>query len=183
MNVLFVALGASRRPAVIRESARVVAERGDAAVLIRSASAWARDPLPDGVEAIELPALERRYRPAAIRLLLYRIPRLLLHVLLPGPLRGIGDRVEAGYRRRVANRVDDRLARRYRRDRAAVRRRVIERELRTRSVGLVVVADPQSLVTVAELADVIAGAGARPAYSIASAAERPPAGRTRGWFR
>lgn len=185
MNVLFVALGASRRPAVIRESAQVVAERGDAVVLIRNASAWAGEPLPAGVEAIELPALERRYRPAAVRILLYRIPRLLLHVCLPGPLRGVGDRIDAGYRRRVACRVDNRLARLYRRDRAAIRRRVIDRELlRGRSVDLVVVADPQSLVTVSELADVIADAGARPAYSIASFAsfahERPPAGNARG---
>ncbi|MEU8801606.1 glycosyltransferase [Spirillospora sp. NPDC048819] len=181
VNVLFVALGASRRPAVIRESAQVVAERGDAAVLVRNASAWAREPLPDGVDAIELPALERRYRPAAVRILLYRIPRLLLRVCLPGPLRGVGDRIDAGYRRRIARPVDDRLARLYRRDRAAIRRRVIARELRGRSVDLVVVADPQSLVTVSELVDVIADAGARPAYSIASVAhERPPAGYIRG---
>ncbi|WP_433476236.1 hypothetical protein ACQPZP_03815 [Spirillospora sp. CA-142024] len=179
MNVLFVALGASRRPAVVRESAQVVADGGTAAVLVRKTSSWAKDPLPDGVDAVELPALERRYRPAAVRIALFRIPRLLLRVCLPGPLRGLGNRIDSAYRRRVARPADRRLARFYRRDPAAVRRRMIERELlRGRSVDLVVVGDPQSLVTVAELADVITDAGAKLSYSIAH--ERPPADHARG---
>ncbi|RSN66400.1 MULTISPECIES: hypothetical protein [Actinomadura] len=179
MNVLFVALGATRRPAVVRESARVVADGGEAAVLVGAASAWAREPLPDGVDAVELPALERRYRPAAVRIPLYRLPRLLVRACLPGPLRGLGNRIDAAYRRRVARPVDRLLARAYRRDPAAVRRRVFEREvLRRRAVDLVVVGDPQSLVTASELADVIAGAGARLAYSIAP--DRPRAGYAGG---
>ncbi|WP_433466304.1 hypothetical protein [Spirillospora sp. CA-128828] len=179
MNVLFVALGASRRPAVVRESAQVVADGGTAAVLVRKTSSWAKDPLPAGVEAVELPALERRYRPAAVRLLLYRFPRLLLRVCLPGPFRGLGIRVDSAYRRRAARPIDRRLARFYRRDPVVVRRRMVERELlRGRSVDLVVVADPQSLVIVAELADAITGAGAKLSYSTAH--ERPPAGHARG---
>lgn len=179
MNVLFVALGATRRPAVVRESARVLADGGSATVLVRAPSAWAREPLPDGVDTVELPALERRYRPAAARILLYRMPRLVLRACLPGPLRGVRKRLDSGYRRRVAGPIDRRLARSYRRDPAAVRRRVVGRELlRGRSIDLVVVADPQSLVTVSELADVIAAAGARPAYSIAH--ELPPARSTGG---
>ena len=63
--------------------------------------------------------------------------------------------------------VTDRV---YRRDPAAVRRRMVERELlRGRSIDLVVIADPQSLVTVSELADVIMGMGARLSYSVADA--------------
>lgn len=179
MNVLFVALGASRRPAVVRESAQVRAAGGSATVLVRKESAWAKDPLPDGVDAVELSALERRYRPAAVRIPLYRIPQLLLRVCLPGPLRGLGNRIEGAYRRRVARPIDRRLARLYRRDRAAVRRRMVERELlRGRSIDLVVIGDPQSLVTAAELADAITGAGARLSYSIAH--ERPLAGNAEG---
>jgi hypothetical protein len=139
VNVLFVALGATRRPAVARESARVVAGGGSATVLVRKPSTWARDRLADGVDMVELPELERAYRPSAARALLRRIRRP-----------------------------------RDRRDPAAVRRRTAVRELlRDRSIDLVVVADPHSLVTVSELADVIAGAGARPAYSVARAV--PPA--------
>ncbi|NEA24865.1 hypothetical protein [Actinomadura bangladeshensis] len=179
MNVLFVALGASRRPAVVRESAQVRADGGSATVLVRKESAWAKDPLPDGVDAVELSALERRYRPAAVQIPLYRIPRLLLREWPPGRLRGVGRRIEAAYRRRVARPIDRRLARFYRRDPAAVRRRAVERELlRGRSIDLVVIGDPQSLVTVSELADVITGTGARLSYSIAGA--RPTAGNAEG---
>ncbi|GGT75185.1 MULTISPECIES: hypothetical protein [Actinomadura] len=179
MNVLFVALGASRRPAVVREAAQVVADGGSAAVLVRKSSTWAKDPLPDGVDAVELSALERRYRPDAVRIPLYRIPGLLLRVCFPGPLRGLGKRIDSAYRRRVARPIDRRLARRYRRDAGAVRRRTVERDLlHARSIDLVVIADPQSLVTVAELADTIAGAGATLSYSVAH--ERSPAGNARG---
>ncbi|URM96741.1 hypothetical protein LUW76_21685 [Actinomadura madurae] len=179
MNVLFVALGATRRPAVARESARVVADGGSATVLVRKPSAWARDPFADGVDTVELPELERHYRPAAARILLYRIPRLLLRAGLPGPLRGVRRRLDSAYRRRVAGPVDRRLLRFYRRDPVAVRRRVVRRELlRGRSIDLVVVADPQSMVTVSELVDVIADAGARTAYSIDH--EVPPARSARG---
>ncbi|MCP9951222.1 hypothetical protein LUX33_24220 [Actinomadura madurae] len=106
MNVLFVALGATRRPAVARESARVVADGGSATVLVRKPSAWARDPFADGVDTVELPELERHYRPAAARILLYRIPRLLLRAGLPAPLRGVRRRLDSAYRRRVAGPVD-----------------------------------------------------------------------------
>lgn len=177
--MLFVALGASRRPAVVREAAQVVADGGSATVLVRKTSAWAKDPLPDGVDAVELPALERRYRPAAVRIPLYRIPGLLLRVCLPGPLRGLGKRIDSAYCRRVARPVDRRLARLYRRDAGAVRRRTVERELlRGRSIDLVVIADPQSLAAVSELADTIMGAGAALSYSVAH--ERSPAGHARG---
>jgi hypothetical protein len=133
VNVVFVALGGTRRPAVVRECARVRARGGTATVVVGEASAWADEPLPDGVETVELSALERRHRPVPERFRPYRRP-----------------------------------ARRHRRDPAAIRRRAVDRGLlRGRSVDLVVVGDAQSLVTVAELADVLADAGARPAYTIA----------------
>jgi hypothetical protein len=74
---------ASRQPAIVAESARVVAEGGTATVLTRKPTAWAKNPLPDGVEAVELPALQQGYRPAAVRFLLLRVPRLLLRMVRP----------------------------------------------------------------------------------------------------
>lgn len=168
MNVLFLALGASRRTAITVESGRVVAAGGTAIVLIRKPDAWRDDPFPDSVETVELPALERGYRPAAVRLLLYTIPRRLLRACTPGPLRVAGRRIDSGYMRRVARPINRRLARIYGRDPVEVRRRVIRRELlRARSIDLVVVGDAQSLVLASELADLITGEGARPAYTIA----------------
>ncbi|OLT12029.1 hypothetical protein BJF79_04365 [Actinomadura sp. CNU-125] len=169
MNVLFVALGASRRTAITTESRRVVEAGGTAVVLIRKPDAWRADPFPDGVDGVELRALERGYRPAAVRILLYGIPRKLLRACTPGPLRGPGRRIDAAYMRRVARPVNRRLAGVYGRDPVEVRRRAVRRELlRARSIDLVVVGDAQSLATVAELADVIDGAGAGLSYTVAN---------------
>ena len=168
MNVLFGALGASRRTAVTSEARRVVEAGGTAVVLIRGPDAWRADPFPDGVDGVELGALERGYRPAAVRLLLYAIPRRVLRACTPGPLRGPGRRIDAAYLRRVARPVNRRLARIYGSDPAEVRRRAVRRELlRARSIDLVVVGDAQSLATVSELADVIGGAGAELSYTVA----------------
>jgi hypothetical protein len=153
VNVVFLALGATRRSAVVTESARIVADGGTATVLIDQRPAWAKDRFPDGVEVVELPVLEERYRPAAVALLLFRVPRMLFRVCAPGPLRGLGDRLGKAYRRRVARPADRRLARIYRRDAGTVRRRAFRQAvLRDRSPDLIVVADPQSLAPAAELA-------------------------------
>lgn len=167
MNVLFLALGASRKAAVSAEAERVMAAGGTATVLIGKPSGWARHPLPGGVETIELAALERGYRPRWVRLWLYRVPRLLLRICLPGPLGRWRDRFDNAYRRRLAKPVDRRLARRYRRDPVRVRRLAFERDvLLGRSVGLVVVGDAQSMATASELADVFAATGAQLAYTV-----------------
>ncbi|MEU5990649.1 hypothetical protein ABZ806_16895 [Spirillospora sp. NPDC047418] len=167
MNVLFLALGATRKGAVSAEARQVMAAGGTATVLIGKPSGWRAHPLPDGAEIIELKAVERGYRPGWVRLWLYRVPRLLLRICLPGPLGRRRDRFDNAYRRRIANPLDRRLARRYRRDPVRVRRSAVERDvLGGRSVGLVVVGDAQSLVTAAELADVLTSTGARLAYTI-----------------
>lgn len=166
MNVLFLALGASRRPAVVAESARVVADGGTATVLVDKRSAWVKNPIPDEVEVVELSALARGYRPAVVQLMLYRLPRLL-RGCFPGLLRARYDRVESAYRRRVARPIDRGLARLYRRNPAEVRRRVIVRDLlHGRPIDLVVVGDAQSLVTASELRDTFTGAKARLAYTV-----------------
>ncbi|MFG2084670.1 MULTISPECIES: hypothetical protein [unclassified Spirillospora] len=152
MNVVFLALGATRRTAVVAESGRVVAGGGTATVLLDRPSSWEKDPLPDGVVVVELPVLEQSYRPAAVSLLLFRIPRLLFRVCARGPLREWGERLDRAFRRRVARPVDRGLARIYRRDPAVVRTRAVRRAvLAGGSPDLVVVADPQSLTPAAEL--------------------------------
>lgn len=167
MNVLFLALGASRKGAVSAEAEHVMAAGGTATVLIGKPSGWSKHPLPDGVEIIDLAAVERGYRPRWVRLWLYRVPRLLLRICLPGPLSRWRDRFDNAYRRRLARPVERRLARRYRRDPVQVRRLALERDvLRGRSFGLVVVGDTQSMVTASELADVFTATGAQLAYTI-----------------
>ncbi|GLZ09069.1 hypothetical protein Acsp03_65350 [Actinomadura sp. NBRC 104412] len=140
MNVLFLALGGTRRPAVAAEAGRIVADGGTATVLVRKAASWEKDPLPSGVKLVELSTYQRD-RPWWVRLPLYRVPRLLLRVCLPGPLSGTRERVDNAYRRRVARPIDRRLARFYRRDPAEVLRRAV---LAVGSPDLLVVADVQS---------------------------------------
>ncbi|MGH3241778.1 MAG: hypothetical protein ACRDNL_15505 [Spirillospora sp.] len=179
MNVLFLAVGGSRRPAVIAEAEHAIAH-GDTVTLLvgKAAAKWRKGPLPKGVDVVELSQLDFGYRPAVVRLLLNRVPLFLLRVCTPGPLRGVGKRARSAYVRRVDRPVDRRLGRLYRRDPAEVRRRVVGDLLDDRSVDVVIVGDPGSMVIASELRDVIAGSGARMAYT--STQERPMAGHAGG---
>lgn len=176
MNVVFLALGATRRSAVVAESARVVASGGSATVVLDQRSLWKRDRFPDGVDVVELPELEDGYRPRAVTVLLFRVPKAVFRALTPGPLRGWGDRISGAFRRRVARPADRALARIYRRDAARVRRRSLRRAVLDGAVlggatpDLVVVADAQSLSPAADLART--GAGRR----LAVAFYAPPDG-------
>lgn len=179
MNVLFLALGGTRRPAVVGDAELVLADGGAVTVLVGKPARWVNDPLPEGAEMVELHRLVRDYRPAAVRLLLYRGPLFLLRIFLPGPLRGLRKRLQGAYRRRIARPADRLLARRYRRDPDRVRQRAIVRDLvRGRSVDLVVVGDAESIVTASELWDEIERSGARLAYNVVQ--EPTPAGRIGG---
>ncbi|WP_141578948.1 hypothetical protein [Actinomadura sp. WMMA1423] len=180
MNVLFLALGGSRRRAVAAEAEHLLQHGDKVTVLVDKASRWRKGPqIPEGADTVELSRLEGGYRPAAVRLLLNRLPLLLLRVCLPGPLGGLRKRVRSAYVRRIDRPVDRRLARFYRRDAAGVRRRVIARDLlRGRSVDVVIVGDPGSMVLASELSDVIVSSGTRLAYS--STQERPLAGHVEG---
>jgi hypothetical protein len=141
MNVVFLALGVARRAAVVAEAARVVDAGGTVTVLLSQRSLWKSDPFPGGVEVFEVPELERKYRPNAVDLLLYRVPRRLL-----------GDRLWKAFRWRIALPLDRRLARTYRRDAGEVRRKaILQAVLKDGSPDLVVVADAQSLEPAAEL--------------------------------
>ncbi|TDB91504.1 hypothetical protein E1264_01565 [Actinomadura sp. KC216] len=179
MNVLFLALGGTRRPAITAEAEHVIAHGDKVTVLVGTAAKWRKGPLPEGVDLVELSRLEHGSRPAIVRLLLTRVPLFLLRVCLPGPLRGLSKRLRSAYVRRVERPVDRRLARLYRRDPARARERVIDRDLlRGRSIDLVIVGDPESMVVAAGLRDVIARSGARLAYT--GTQERPLAGHVEG---
>lgn len=147
MNIVFLALGATRKDAVIAETGKVVAGGGHASVVTRKRGSWEEDTLPDGVELRELGAFQRG-RPRWIRLMLFRVPGLLLRVCLPGPLSGLRDRGDNAYRRRIARPVDRRLSRFYRLSPDEVLSRAV---LSGAAPDLVVIADAQSLAPAAEL--------------------------------
>lgn len=179
MNVLFLALGASRRRQILAEVEQVIAAGGTATVLVEKPAKWRTSPLPDGADMVDLPRLLRDARPAVIRLLVDRIPRFLIRVCLPGPLRGFGARVQSFHRRRVARPLHRRLAVLYARNPAEFQGRVVRRDvLARRSIDVVVVGDAESMVTASELRDLITDSGARLAYTAAH--ELPSAGHVKG---
>ncbi|RKS68389.1 hypothetical protein BZB76_6653 [Actinomadura pelletieri DSM 43383] len=160
MNVVFLALGATRREAVIAETRKVIAGGGSATVVIRKPGAWAENPLPADVEVVELDRFQRA-RPRLIGLLLFRVPRLLLRVFLSGPLRGRRERWDKAYRRRIADPIDRRLGRFYRLPSDEVLNLAVRAGA---SPDLLVVADAQSLAPAAELLSKDSGRGLNVAF-------------------
>lgn len=154
MNVLFLALGATRRRAVVEESARVTADGGTAVVIVEQASAWRKETFAPGVEVVDL-ATVARHAPVRIeQLLLYRAPGFLLRrVLGRGPLRAPVHRAAGAYQRRIADRIHRRLfLPLYRRVWGDVRTRVLDREVSRRApFRSVVVADPLSMPDVVRM--------------------------------
>ncbi len=106
MRVLFLALGANRRLAVVEES-RALAEAGERpVVLVDDASAWAGEEFAPGVRVVALAGMVGEHWPlAAERLLLHRAPSFLLR--RAGGRRG--GRWVAAYERRVGRRLQRRV--------------------------------------------------------------------------
>ncbi|WP_328462423.1 hypothetical protein OHA21_35190 [Actinoplanes sp. NBC_00393] len=104
MQVLFLALGANRRRAVIEESRRVVEHGGRAVVLVTSRSAWSAETFAPGVRVLALPSPDTHWPLRAEQVVLFRGPRFVLaraaRVLKRSPKRWIG-----AYEKRVANRM------------------------------------------------------------------------------
>ncbi|HEX6967834.1 MAG TPA: hypothetical protein VF174_03280 [Micromonosporaceae bacterium] len=148
MKALFLALGATRRRAVLEEAAQVLAKGGRVVVLIDSLSAWHSEFFPSGVDVVDIGKLEQRHLPRKLEaLVLYRIPCGLLQVIGRGPLRELARRAIKSYRRRIADRVHRRLfLPLYRRVWSQKRAQIIERYvLRGVSFDVVVVSDPLSM--------------------------------------
>ncbi|WP_155368907.1 hypothetical protein [Catellatospora vulcania] len=151
MRVLFLALGATRRRAVVEESARVVAAGGDAVVLLGSAQPWAREDLDPRVRLVDLGELTAHTRPVRwAQALLVRLPRRAARLAGRGRLREPMGRAWRAYERGVAQPVHRRLV-----APASVRwwrGPVLRREVAARGpFDLIVVADPLSMPDAARL--------------------------------
>lgn len=111
MDVLFLALGASRMRAAAEESAQVVADGGRAVVLIEQRTPWRQTTFDPAVEVVELSRAEAAWLPVRLeQLVLYRVPRKLFRTVGRGPLRKRVRRTAGWYETRIADRVHRRLA-------------------------------------------------------------------------
>lgn len=169
--MLFLALGANRRRAVVTESALVAAD-GRAVVLIDNAKSWQRDTFAPGVEVIELARLEARHAAMRVeRLFLYRGPRFLLYrVIGRGPLRPAARRAAKAYEKKFADRVHRRVfLPAYRRVWGDVRSRLVDQHvLAGRRFDTLVVADALSIQQAARILRASGDGGTPPTvcYSI-----------------
>ena len=103
--IVFLAVGANRRRAVIDDVARALAQGLAPVVVVNTIEAWRDDPLPDGARVVELATVELRHR-----------PRRWMHTALFGvPAGGMrklgraGQRTAATYERRVAGPLQRRM--------------------------------------------------------------------------
>ena len=146
MQVLFLALGASRKRAAADESAQVVADGGRAVVLIDTRSAWRGTEFDPAVDVVELSRVEAARLPVRLeQLVLYRAPRKLFGTVGRGPLRRRVRKVAGRYEARVADRVHRRLvATRFRPGWGAGAHRLL-RQAVPGPYDLVVVLDPISM--------------------------------------
>ncbi|GLW29556.1 hypothetical protein Areg01_24960 [Actinoplanes regularis] len=101
VNVLFLALGAARRRAVVEESAKVVADGGTATVVVAVAKQWKNDPFAPGVTVLDSSLLHRDE-------LLWRLERLVVYrgpeFVLRRAFGRRGNSAVGAYRRKVADR-------------------------------------------------------------------------------
>lgn len=153
MQVLFLALGATRRRAVVEESGQVVADGGRAVVLVDQARTWSRDQFAPRVEVVELSRLESRHLPRLIeRAIVFAGPRAVFRMAGRGPLAKWARRGQKAYERRIAARMDRAFMRLYLRLWGDVRQKLIDRHAASgAAVDLMVVCDPTSIPPAAQL--------------------------------
>lgn len=183
MQVLFLALGGTRRQAVTEESARAVADGGSATVLVDQRKTWSRVEFDPRVEVVELARLERSYLPRrVVKVLLYRGPARLFKLVGRGPLRPWVTRARKAYERRIAGPVYRTLILpRERQARGELLQRLINRHVLAgrEQFDLLVVSDPDSMPTAARLPAGFAASGLqvpRIAYSYDNAGLAPAVG-------
>ncbi|MFF4830457.1 hypothetical protein [Streptomyces sp. NPDC001315] len=110
MQVLFLALGAARKRAVVDESAAVAAAGGRAVVLVADKKRWAAETFAPGVELITPAELEARHLPRRLeRAVLYQGPRRVAGALGRGRLRAKTKKALNAYEKGVAGRVHRRV--------------------------------------------------------------------------
>jgi hypothetical protein len=106
VNVLFLALGASRKRAVVEECAQVIADGGTATVVVESLEPWKRAAFGTGVTVVDSAVLQRALLPMRIEhLVVYRAPRFVLHRALGRR----GKRAAGAYQKKVADRFHRRV--------------------------------------------------------------------------
>ncbi|MEU4213748.1 hypothetical protein [Actinoplanes sp. NPDC026623] len=167
MNILFLALGASRKRAVVEECAKVVADGGTATVMVESIAPWQRAGFATGVTVIDSASLQRAQLPLRIeRLVVYRGPEFLLRKVLGRR----GKRAAGAYKKKVADRFHRRVFMpAYQRLRGDTRSALVAQHI-TRSprpFDWIVIADPVSMPEAAQVMDTL-GTGSRVglAYSV-----------------
>jgi hypothetical protein len=96
--IVFLAVGANRRRAVIDDVSRALAQSLAPVVVVNTIEAWRDDPIPNGARVVELAEVELRHR-----------PRRWMHTALFGvPMAGMrrlgraGQRTAAAYDRKIA---------------------------------------------------------------------------------
>ncbi|WBB81627.1 hypothetical protein O7606_09815 [Micromonospora sp. WMMD882] len=155
MQVLFLALGANRRRAVIEESTRAVDDGGNAVVLVGQLKTWHRDPFDSRVEVVEVSRLEQQHPPRAVeRVLLFKGPGALFKVVGRGPLKQWATSTRKTYERRIAAPAHRALILPSdRRTWGQLRQRLIHRHVLADRppFDLLVVSDPESMITAAAL--------------------------------
>ena len=163
MNVLFLALGAYRKRAVVEECREVVSAGGTATVVVASAGPWRRSGLPAEATLVDVDALLRTRVPVRVgQLIVHRGPRFVLRKVF----RRRAKRVLAGYQK-AADRFDRRVfLPAYRRVAAAQPAQLLARHLaRTgREYDWIIVADSPSMPDAVRLGDVPGAPGI--AYSV-----------------
>jgi hypothetical protein len=147
-RVLILALGGTRKRAVVADAAEVVALGGTVTVLISSAADWRRERFAPGVRVVDLAELEGRRLPLRVeRAVLYRAPRLAFRAVGRGRLAGWTKRAGRAYEQRIADRLHRRVFlpayRRLRDDQ--VPQRLAEQVVTDTPADLLVVADPASI--------------------------------------
>ncbi|NEB79012.1 hypothetical protein G3I40_27895 [Streptomyces sp. SID14478] len=156
MNVLFLALDASRARTTCAEAAQVVRDGGRAVVLIEQATRWADHLITPGVQRIETDVLEMRHWVRRWEWqLLFGLPRALARAIGRGPLRPLLHATETAYEGVLAGPLHRRVFLPvYRRAWGSGNPEMIRHFVRRDGpFDLIVVCDPTSLPVAASLAE------------------------------
>ncbi|SCE68161.1 hypothetical protein GA0070618_0120 [Micromonospora echinospora] len=154
MHVLFLAVGGTRRRAVVEESARAVADGHRVTVVVDRIAQWTRDQFPAGVTVVELALLEQRLPALRIeQAVFFKAPRRVVRTVGRGPLRDVARRAGRSYETRVAARAHRVFLRAWGGARAQARLRLVaELVERGPGVDLVVASDPVAMPFAARVA-------------------------------
>ena len=153
MNVLFLALAAGRRLAVLDESAEVVRDGGRAVILTDTFRPWRGYQVAPGVELMPLGALSKDRLPLRlVDVAVIRIPDKMLRVVSKGPLRQPGKRVRRAYKRRIGEPLQRRAIALQKRFARPVRHQdLVMSMLRRDDFDAVIVANSQSILLGAQV--------------------------------